>query len=128
MTEGPHSTKLPQSWDIGSDQSDVPAYFLNLFPDSFCGFCLLLLLPVRCRCCDLLICICIRAFLLTAVFISASEASRDKCVCVCVLCEGSFVSLRFAEDPNAGSELHHLLFCRVSIRNASLSPMVYTIV
>ena len=27
MTEGPHSTKLPQSWDIGSDQSDVPATF-----------------------------------------------------------------------------------------------------
>ena len=57
-------------------------YLQSLFPDSFCGFCLSLLLPVRCRCCDLLLCICIQAFLLTAVFISASEASRDKCVCV----------------------------------------------
>ena len=65
--------------DTGSDQSGVPAYFLLLFPDSFCGFCLSLLLPVRCRCCDLLLCICIQAFLLTAFFISASEASRDKC-------------------------------------------------
>ena len=27
MTEGPHSTKLPQSWDTGSDQSGVPATF-----------------------------------------------------------------------------------------------------
>ena len=26
MTEGPHSTKLPQSWDTGSDQSGVPAF------------------------------------------------------------------------------------------------------
>ena len=33
MTEGPHSTKLPQSWDTGSDQSGVPA-----FRDSECLF------------------------------------------------------------------------------------------
>ena len=33
MTEGPHSTKLPQSWDTGSDQSGVPA-----FRDSECPF------------------------------------------------------------------------------------------
>ena len=25
MIVGPHSTKLPQSWDIGSDQPSVPA-------------------------------------------------------------------------------------------------------
>ena len=33
MTEGPHSTKLPQSWDTGSDQSGVPA-----LRDSECPF------------------------------------------------------------------------------------------
>ena len=33
MTEGPHSTKLPQSWDTGSDQSGAPA-----FRDSECLF------------------------------------------------------------------------------------------
>ena len=33
MTEGPRSTKLPQSWDTGSDQSGVPA-----FRDSECLF------------------------------------------------------------------------------------------
>ena len=41
MTEGPHSTKLPQSWDIGSDQSDVPAYLLNPIAVSVCCCCFL---------------------------------------------------------------------------------------
>ena len=27
MTVGPHSTKLPQSWDTESDQLDVPAMY-----------------------------------------------------------------------------------------------------
>ena len=27
MIVGPHSTKLPQSWDTGSDQPSVPAFF-----------------------------------------------------------------------------------------------------
>ena len=27
MIVGPHSTKLPQSWDTGSDQTSVPASF-----------------------------------------------------------------------------------------------------
>ena len=27
MIVGPHSTKLPQSWDTGSDQPSVPASF-----------------------------------------------------------------------------------------------------
>ena len=26
MIVGPHSTKLPQSWDTGSDQPSVPAF------------------------------------------------------------------------------------------------------
>ena len=87
--------------DTGSDQSGVPAYFLTLFPDSFCGFCLSLLLPVRCRCCDLLICICIQAFLLTAFFISASEASRDKCVYPRPVRHGAVGWTRHMREPPA---------------------------
>ena len=32
MTVGPHSTKLPQSWDTESDQLGVPAFGLASGP------------------------------------------------------------------------------------------------
>ena len=31
MIVGPHSTKLPQSWDTGSDQPSVPAISISIF-------------------------------------------------------------------------------------------------
>ena len=37
MIVGPHSTKLPQSWDTGSDQPSVPAISILALPISAMG-------------------------------------------------------------------------------------------
>ena len=37
MIVGPHSTKLPQSWDTGSDQPSVPAISTSVLSISAMG-------------------------------------------------------------------------------------------